>query len=168
MTRSGVLLAITCGLIFVSGCSKTEFKEYTSAVGKYKVQLPGSPKEESRNAAGTTLNAAAVQQKDGVYAVVWSDLPIQAGESTNGRLDRSRDETLANIKAPLKAESMIMLDGKYEGRDFQADLPGGKGLLHARIYLVGTRLYQVMVVGKPTWVSSADSLKFLESFEVTK
>lgn len=176
MTRSNILVAMTFGLLLASGCGRAEFKEYTSAAGNFKVQMPGSPKEESQSAKAPTgetmnLNVASVQQKDGVYVVMWSDLPIPAGESEKDiqtRLDGSRDGALRNINGKLTDEKKITIGDKHPGRDIQADLPNGKGSLRARIYLVGTRLYQVMVVGTSSWVSSADALKFLDSFALTK
>jgi hypothetical protein len=45
--------------------------------------------------------------------------------------------------------------------------PDGKGIVHERMYLVGRRLYQVLISGPRWWVESATSRKVMESFRVT-
>lgn len=176
MTRSSSYLAVACALFLMTGCGKAEFKEFTSAAGKYKAEMPGKPKEETQNTPSPdgrqiALNVASVQQKDGVYVVMYSDLPIPAGESDakiQERLDGSREGALKNINGKLTKETKITLADKYPGRDIEAELPGGKGSLRVKIYMVGTRLYQVMVVGTATWVASADSARFLDSFALVQ
>lgn len=167
MTRSGLLGVLTLGVLFVGGCAKPEFKEFNSATGRYKVQMLGTPKEETKEAAGMTMNIASVQQRDGAFLVSWTDMPISGTESPaelETRLDGSRDGSLGNIQAKLTKETKIKLNGKYPGRDIEADLPGGKGSLHFKVFIVGKRLYQVMSVGSSSWAKSADTTKFLDSF----
>lgn len=171
MMRSGMLCTMAFGLLLASGCSKPEFKEFESSPGKYKVQLPGSPKEETKSAAGLTMNIASVQQRDGAYMVMYSDLPISGTESEaeiNSRLDGSRNGALGNIRATLSKETKIKLAGKYLGRDIEAELPEKQGALHAKIFIVGKRIYQVMTLGSTKWTYSADSAKFLDSFTLVE
>lgn len=166
MTRSGTLWAMACGLLLVSGCGKAEFKEFASADGRFKVQMPGTPKEETQTAAGATMKIYSLQEKDGAYAAAFADLPIPSGESEaqlQARLDGSRDGMVRNVGGTLTSESRITLSGKYPGREVQADIPSKKGVLRARIYLVDRRLYQVMVTGTKPWATSADATKFLDS-----
>ena len=68
----------------------------------------------------------------------------------------------------FKSESKIELDGKHPGREILADIPSKGGAVRARVYLVGTRLYQIMVVGKKGFEESADTLKFLNSLKLTQ
>jgi len=176
MTRNNLLLFVACGLFFTIGCGKAEFKEYVSTAGKYKVQMPGTPKEETQNLKGPngenlSLSTATVTKRDGGFAVMFSDLSIPAGESeeqTQMRLDVSREGALKTIKGKLIKETKIALDGKYPGRDIEAASPDGKQSVRMRIYYVGTRLYQVMLVGTPTSIASPDAAKFLDSFALTK
>jgi hypothetical protein len=56
----------------------------------------------------------------------------------------------------------------YPGRDIEAELPNGKGLLHARFWIVNKRLYQLMVVGTHSLAGSADATKFLKSLTLTQ
>jgi hypothetical protein len=75
---------------------------------------------------------------------------------------------ISNIKAKLTSASRTTLDGKYPGRNVEAELPDKKGILRARIYFVGQRLYQIVVLGKNQLVDSKDATKFLDSLVVTR
>ena len=43
------------------------------------------------------------------------------------------------------------------------ELPGGKMRIRARIYIVGKRMYQLMVIGDKTFADAASAKKFLDS-----
>jgi len=170
MTRKVVLLAAVCGLLLVSGCEKEEFKEFASGEGRFKVQMPGTPREETNFAAGTSFKTYSIQEMNGAYAVAFADMPIPSGErdaQIQARLDGARDGMVRNINATLTGSSFIRLNGKYPGREVRADLPGKKGILRARVYLVDRRLYQVMVVGTTSWANSPETTTFLDSLVVT-
>ena len=166
MMRSGTLWAMACGLLLVSGCGKAEFKEFASADGRFKVQMPGTPQEKTETVAGATMKIYTLREKDGAYVVGFLDLPIPSGESEaqlQARLDGSRDGAVRGVGGTLTSESNITLSGKYPGREVQADIPSKKGVLRARIYFVDQRLYQMIVTGTKPWATSADATKFLDS-----
>jgi hypothetical protein len=170
MMRRDALWMVTCGVLLVSGCGKAEFKEFASADGRFKVQMPGTPKEQTQTAAGVTMKIYTLEEKDGAYAVSFADMPIPAGESEaqlQARLDGSRDGMLRNTGGILTSESKINLSGKYPGREVQADIASKKGILRARFYLVDRRLYQVVVTGTKPWATSANATKFLDSLVLT-
>jgi hypothetical protein len=123
------------------------------------------------NAAGVTAKTFSVEDKNGAFVVTFADLPIpgdEGAELLEKRLDGSRDGMVGNIKAKLTGDKKIKLAGKYPGREVTADLPGKKGVIRARIYVVGKRLYQVMVIGTSDTANSGDATKFLESFQLTQ
>jgi hypothetical protein len=55
MTRNDALWVVVGGLLLISGCGKAEFKEFASPGGRFKVQMPGTPKEETQNVNGMTM-----------------------------------------------------------------------------------------------------------------
>jgi len=178
MTKTRFLFAVACGFLIVSGCSKTgsnnsnEFKEFASAEGRFKVLMPGTPKEESQAAAGTNMKTYSLTEKEGAYMVAFADLPLPKGmkePEIQKRLDGARDGMLSNVGGKLTNSSKITLSGKYPGREVQATLPKQQdGLLIAKIYFVNQRLYQIMVTGTKAWAGSADATKFLDSLVVTQ
>jgi hypothetical protein len=75
---------------------------------------------------------------------------------------------LRNGNATLSSEKKISLPGGHHGREILANLNDKKGQIRARVYLVGSRMYQVMVMGIPGFVSAPDADTFLSSFELKK
>ncbi len=171
MNKTIVVCAVAGTLLMVSGCDKGEFREISSTEGRFKVQMPGSPTEKTDYAVGVAMKTWMLEFADGGYAVAYADMPIPAGESdylTQKRLEGARDGMVRNINGKLTRSSQTALQGKYPGRDVEAELPGDKGILRASIYLVGQRIYMMMVLGKRAWVNSADASKFLDSLVVTE
>ena len=168
MSRIATLVVLVVPLIATIGCKKgAQFKEFSSAEGRFKVLMPGAPKEQAQAAGPITMKNFMIEEKDGAYMASFAELPIAANEPdamTQQRLDGSRDGALRNTNAKLKKESKITLAGKYPGREIEADLPGGKGIVRARVWIVNQRLYMVQVIGTAAWASSNDANKFLDSF----
>jgi hypothetical protein len=104
MTRRSILWAMARGLLLVIGCGKAEFKEFASAGGRFKVQLPGTPKEENQPSAGLTVKYYSLEERDGGYGVAFVDLPISSGESEaelRAPLDGARNGMLGNVGGTL-------------------------------------------------------------------
>src|SRR5262245_56195662 len=63
------------------------------------------------------------------------------------RLDAARDGALRNIKGKVVREKDLHL-GDHRGREVYVEAPKlGKALLRMHFYIVGQRLYQLMVFG---------------------
>jgi hypothetical protein len=166
MLLNGPFAGLACGLLLIAGA---DFKEFSSKDGKFKAQFPGEPMTKTIDAAGVKAKTFTVEEKNGGYVVSYADLPIPADEGADlieKRLDGSRDGMVKNIRGTLTGEKKIKLADKYPGREITADLPGKKGVIRARIYIVGKRLYQVLVIGTEDTAKSADATKFLESFQL--
>jgi hypothetical protein len=149
-----------------------KFKEFKSAAGGFTAQMPGNPKQQSQNIpGGGILTAYLVEERDGAYMVGYSDIPIAPNESEaqlQNRLDGSRDGAVRNLNATVVRDVKIKLAGKHPGREIEANLPQNKGVMRARFYIVGSRMYQVMVLGTRAWVGAPTVTAFLDSFALTK
>ena len=155
-------------LVLAVGCSKCEF---LSPEGGFKVKLSGTPKKQKQQVSGIEINTYTVQKGDDTMVVAYSDLPIPLNEpveKVQDRLDGSRVGMLKNSNAVLVEEDKIQLAGGHPGREIRATLADQKGELRARFWLVGNRLYQVLVTGPPTFTDSTEATTFLQSFELTK
>jgi hypothetical protein len=164
----GVAL-VSMSLLLATGCGPEQMKPFTSAEGKFTAQMPGTPTEKTQMAAGITFKMYMVETRSGGMVVGVADMPIGANESEamiQQRLDGARDGAVKNINGTLAGSSQITLAGKYPGRELTANLPENKGILKARIYLVGARMYQVMVLGNAAYVNSENAGKFFDSFSV--
>jgi hypothetical protein len=168
-TRIWPLFVVACFL--AGGCRKVEFKEFSSPEGRFKVEFPGTPKKTNQQAAGIKMTTYTVEEKNGAYVVAFADAPIPSGETEaqlRKRLDGARDGMVGNVGGKLTSESDLTLKDKYPGREVKADIPSKKGALRARVYIVDGRLYQVMVIGTSSWITSAEATRFLDSFALTE
>lgn len=180
MLRPALLLA--CLAALAGGCQKPKpMDEFDSKEWKFKAKFPGKPEVKSQAApipgTGTqvTMNMFSVTERNGAMMVGVADMPIPEGETaaqTETRLDGARDGAVKNIDATLQTSNPIKLGGKYPGREFTAKLPPPpkgppEGLVKARIYLVGKRLYQTMVIGTTAFVIEPRSTEFLDSFQLS-
>ena len=114
-----------------------------------------------------------VESKDGACIIGVADLPIPDGETPEqiqDRLDGARDGAVRNVNGTLTSSSQITLGKqKYLGREFNATITKPKeGQLRARVYLVGKRFYQVIVMGTNEYATSKEATAFLDSFRVTE
>lgn len=171
MVRPFVALALVAVLIAAPGCGKP-MTDFASAQYKFKTKFPGAPKEESKPMAGTTLKMFATESRNGAFMVGVADMPIPANESDEmlqNRLDGAQAGAIGNVGGTLKDSKKVTLAGKHPGRDFTATITKPvTGLIRAQVYLVGTRMYQVMVVGTESFVKSADADLFFSSFALTE
>jgi hypothetical protein len=167
---SRLTLACAAALVLCSAGCKKKMEDFTSTEYKFKARFPGKPKVESQSPHGVPTKMFAVERSDGIYGVAVSDMPIPANESEamiQTRLDGARDGAIRNIGGVQKSSSAITLNGKYPGREFTASITKPKqGQVRARVFLVGTRLYQVMVMGTDSYATSAEANEFLNSFDV--
>jgi hypothetical protein len=156
-------------LVLCCGCGKAgfgEYKEFKCEGGRFKVLMPGTPKEEKLSAAGIPLKTFRVESWDKGCAVAYADIPdeILRFGSTSAKLDAAVDGMVASVNGKLIRAYDIQLAGKYSGREVKAQLPNNAGIIVARIYLVRQRFYELLVTGPQSWVTSADANKFLDSF----
>ncbi len=145
-------------------------KMFRCPEGQFTVVMREDPRMQEMKASGVTMKMFTIQDRDGAYAVAFADLPIPANEAagkTQERLDGARNGMLQNVKGKLTSETPVMLQGRYPGREIRADIPSMSGMVRARIYLVGPRLYQVAAIGVPSWVNSEEASKFLGSLAYT-
>jgi len=156
-------------LVLCCGCGKSgfgEYKEFKCEGGRFKVLMPGTPKEEKLSAAGIPLKTFRVESWEKACAVAYADIPdeILRYGATSAKLDAAVDGMVSSVNGKLIRSYDIQLAGKYPGREVKAQLPNNAGIVVARIYLVRQRFYELLVTGPQSWATSADANKFLDSF----
>jgi hypothetical protein len=85
-----------------------------------------------------------------------------AGRDPNTVLDGAQEGAISNVKGHLVSGKKITL-GIYPGREFEAD--NDTMHFHARIYLVGTTLYQSLTAA-PLAEPYSGVTRFLDSFQL--
>ena len=57
--------------------------------------------------------------------------------------------------------------GDHPGRELWIESENA-GMIHTRLYAVGPRLYQTLAIGPKKFVETKDTVRFLDSFKLSK
>ncbi len=169
-----VFVLLLASLLAPHGASAQELKPLTSDDGRFTIMLPGDP-EVSETQIPTTDGQPTTQKQyvlggpSGVYLVSFQDNPnlVNADPAKISQaFDLGRDGLKKAFGGEVLEEKAIQLLGKYPGREVRLSIPAAKGKGRCRLYLVHTRLYQVMAVGVPDFVGSEQTQTILDSFSL--
>lgn len=152
------------------------WKTFSPEGAKFSVSMPGTPERNrgyGKNESGTleTNVYTYVLPDGGFYTVVDAALPqnFDAKQGTAVALDSACDQVAGSADARLVSKEKVFL-GRHEGRQIEAEVPesavAGGGIMRGRIYLAGSRLYEVVAVVPKAAASSPSIARFLDSFEV--
>jgi hypothetical protein len=108
---------------------------------------------------------------DSYFAVGYADYPLAlvVGTAPEQLFSGVRQTWVQRIDGKLTAsDGTLKLAGKYPGTEFQAagKINGVDAFVHARLYLVDQRLYQVISMGRKDEVSQGLVNRFLNSFRL--
>jgi len=120
----------------------------------FSVKMPGKPQVQRQKVtipAGDVATAAySLQTPEGViYSVSIADYPekVVAARPAEAFLNEGRDGLNNQLKGTVSNEQEITLDG-YPGKSYTVSSPNGE--VKARNYLVGPRLYTMLVLYNPS------------------
>lgn len=143
------------------------WRSYSFPADGFKIEFPSEPKESSQN---VDTQAGTFELRDYLVDLGSTALYVGVcdyGSSVNGRdpqsvLDGAQSGAVDNVKGHVVTSKNIAL-GEYPGRAFEAE----NDQLHfsARIYLVGTTLYQTLIA-YPLNATYPNRSRFLDSFEL--
>ena len=144
---------------------------FSSEAGKFSIRLPGKPRYE----ATTVGDAKEVQHQyqvtgqQGVYLISHQENPNLRGgapKDLQAALQIGRDGMQKAFRGEVLESKDTTLDGKHPGLSFRLTIPQAGGEARCRFYMVGTRLYQILAIGTPEFVSSDQSTRILASFKL--
>lgn len=157
------LLPAFAAAAMLAGCSPTyNWRDHTSGDGAYRVMFPAKPASHTRNIdlggirVDMTMTAAEVE---GTTFAVGTALAPDAAMA-QATLPAMRQALLRNIGAKddaLPGSATLDVDAVGKGN-------GGPVRLVGRFVAKGTRMYQVIVVGKPGAMPPEHTEQFLTSF----
>lgn len=142
------------------------WKEYKSGPGRFSALFPGTPQEEvqklkvgEREIIIRTLRLHELA----AYSVMYSDYPIAvpSSEAARGILDFTAKQAVEMYKAESLDRQEITLEG-YPGRFLKQRLPDGL-VMRLKFYLVGQRLYQIMITTPQEEGATDDQRRFIEA-----
>jgi hypothetical protein len=167
-----ILLLIPVTL-FAQDLSKLTFEKFTSKEGKYSVMFPGKPQLQQQKAntelgdIEITMNVLAIGN-DMAFIVSHNDYPDAVKNADPGQmLEGARNGNKGKDGEIVTDEAIKFGPEKLPGRRFLIKKPGDIYMKNMIIFK-GTRLYQVMLIGKKDVVESKDADKYYKSFELTK
>jgi hypothetical protein len=158
---------ILCGLsAFLLAAATTvgqgAWKEFTWKEGKCSVLLPGTPTVKK--------DSLQLAQGDTLYMILFADTPgmAKADEKLLKKVfDDARDGLVKTLKGgKLVGETPVKL-GKSLGREVRIEAEAPKSY-RTRLYYVGDRYYQLILMGSKEATGSKDAEKFFGSFKVTR
>ena len=149
------------------------WKGIISKDGGFRVAMPAAPTEKKQLVKTATgqlqvMLLIAEGRNESLFVVGYADFPeaeLKKG-AIEKRLDQARDRAVENARGKLRSEKAIDLAGT-PGREIAIEKDGVL-VARLRIYLVGRRLYQVMVLGSGPVLGSKDVGIFLGSFRLNK
>ena len=143
------------------------WQAYTSQEGGYSVTLPGKPQEDFRRVPGPSRSvpvryvAAEAPDGSGTYGVAYVDIPTPVADP---RAAMQRMEALPRaLKGRLLSKSDVSVEG-HRGREFEVQRQ--KGITTLRVFIVGQRLYQLIVTSPTEAVGADGRARFMGSFKL--
>jgi hypothetical protein len=146
---------------------------FTSAEGRFTVEAPVPLVEKSEdialpNGRHVTARSFVGDTRDVEYVAGYMEIPLQGlANGPDALLHQiAAGETLGGRRV-LRSEK-ISLDA-HHGRavDIETDAPAGNTITRVRMYLVGTRVYQVWTVQRADAPDAESARHFLDSFRLT-
>jgi len=142
-------------------------KLYRYASDGFAASFPSEPRMQTKNIpiekGSVELRSYRAEADPAAIFVGVCDYGASiAGREPDSVLEGAKNAALANSGSHLVSETKLTL-GIYPGAGYEAE--SGAAHFSARLYLVGTTLYQTLVVyplGKPY----AESTRFLDSFQL--
>ena len=171
MTRFGSALLVTLVPLALAA-QDTKPELFVSKDGKFSVALPGKPAEKKSKAkvgdGEADLHLFTVSHKGSAFIVTYSDYPKDKIGADREKFVADRVEAnVAGLKGKvLSNEKLTLGKDKHPGREARVELGEKKQLYRARVYLVGTRVYQVVVLGPDEFVKGKEVDDYFASFKV--
>ena len=152
---------------FSSDCYKLQ--PISNSTYSFSVLLPSEPKKVvnhmNTNAGVIDMVSYQIGACDIFYAVAICDYPkeVIANSEPSTMLDSARNGAVSHMYGHLESEEIIEQNG-FPGREFRIEAKGGI-VVRARIYLVKSRLYQVMVSTTSEHIFDAQVSQCINSFK---
>jgi hypothetical protein len=155
------------GLAQALNAQTAEWKTYRYASDGFSATYPSAPTLQKRDiptdAGSFELRSYIVEDGAAAIFVGVCDYGSKvSGQNPDVSLQGAKNGALQNSKSHLVAEKKITL-GTYPGIEFEAESDTAHFV--ARVYMVGTTLYQTLVV-YPLNQPYAGATRFLDSFQL--
>ncbi len=166
-TVVGMALVLTAQIVVRASAAWTE---YRSADGRFAILFPGEPQLDS-SATTTDLGQVEIHTArcitgDRMCVVTYYDAPSVSDATREKFLDDNCAGFLQGSNLLQKGERKSIALGPHAGREVVGETQDGRAQLTARYFVVGERVYLVMIGTSVDDASSPDVAKYLASFRL--
>ena len=144
------------------------WKQYASKVGGFSVSFPAAPESHSdkidAHGIPTTMHTFACEASERVFIVSYNDYPKSAMRDEKQMLVDAEQGAMKNVHGTL-IDDQAFKYGDYNARSYAVKVAENH-VVRANMFLVGSRLYQVLVVVPASDVDGASVRKFFGSFQL--
>ncbi|QJW95825.1 hypothetical protein [Frigoriglobus tundricola] len=155
-------------LAAVAGCAgPPPAPGFVSKADQFRAAFPTEPRVIDQPTGGIPSRLYTAEDVNGAYTVRAIELPLApeaVAAASDTLLNDAQTDLIRSVGGTLAKSRSVALAGTYPGRAFVATVPERGGVLRARVYLVGTRIYKVSVFGKAEFANSDAATGFLDSF----
>jgi hypothetical protein len=164
LARCGILLG---WIVFASLARADEWQVFRAEKDGFSVELPGRPQRMQKPIPTVFGDVQLVFHglNDGgrMYFASFYDLPAGWNGDPVKALDAERDRGLHNTGCTLVSEKPVLVSG-IAGRDVIADHPAGIQRVRCRNFVVGRRLFSLIVIGTKDPTVDVAAKLFFDSY----
>jgi len=159
------LLVVGLALAAIANSAAAQWIQHRPAGEGYRVEFPGRPQasqQEVQTQVGPVLLSLYTASWGGLnFLTVYNRYPNDAPPER--RLDGARDGAVRNVKGVLRHEDVLTVSGS-PARRITVDVPHQQLVAVQLLVVRNNSLYQAIIVGPPGSESSADAVRFINSF----
>ena len=161
-------------IVAVAACTPSEWRELAVSEGGFSVLMRPEPyyaKQQVDTPAGRMVaHLYSSDRRDAYFAVGYSDYPLALvmGTAPDALFAGIRETWVRRIEGRLVSDDHVTLARQYPGLEFVAEgkINGEDAFLHARLFLVDQRLYQIVAIGRKGEVAQGLVNRYLNSFRL--
>ena len=164
-----VLPLVLLAALSASAQTPAGWVKFSPAGSPFTVLMPTQPKEETKTSESphgpsTTVLYSSKSPQGEIYLVGWVDYDPKFKFGVQAELEANRDNFVKSVKATLLSTTPVKL-GTHPGIEFRAELTGQFDIV-SRVYIVGRRPYQLIMLTPAGRDASANRERFFSSFQL--
>jgi hypothetical protein len=169
------LVSIAVAASLLTACSKPAWQEVAVPEAGFRISMRGNPVVEKHDLdlpiGRVTGHWYSTELKGSVFGVGYADYPkeVVSNAPPQKMLSIVRESWIKRIQGKQQGDGQqFKLEG-HPGMEFVATgkFQGRDAYLRGRLYLVGTRLFQIVVFGDKQNLPLSDINQFMDSFKLT-
>lgn len=173
--RTNVTLLIAAILLLIGGCQQARPKSaqsdwiiFSPKDGGYSIKLPGKPTERAlphdTKEEQNVSTLYELTRENFTYVVGYMNHPLSVEAANRDKfLSKAAESGITSAGGTVIGNTAISSDG-YLGREVTGEVKGFS--YRSRVYLVGERLYLLIVWLPPNKTDSENAAKFFGSFKI--